>query len=584
VSSSPVAATARTSLDLLALPYPFSQVGLLTAEEIVTAADERRLRMAGGRHLDLSGLEELHRHSILVPMFCVRLGSGDPQRAIDTAGNLTRKHVAATIVWELFAAADEGRVTDPSAETFLEWPTERLRATWPSCARGYLYSQHQLLSLARARSFVAALVPVEGSHGRTVARLEPAHAPHERARRALADLRSLAITLSAIDTRVWPYISQSISYDFEAWRSTNLSQQPSALLDWLGVTAGDLRERSLDLRGAAGSIDVLGDFYDLVRRANPKAWTTLRGDARIAMDSRVAAEALDRFADQLADGEQTRAAMPQVFLAQQGLGVREPSLDAVLTDLHISPHPPLVIAVEGATEMDILPRVMALMGVDLDPRWMRLVDFGGVDANLALLAQYAAAPVLGTDWGDSVALDRPVTRFLVLTDGEGKYTTRADRSKQRKLLLDAIAAPLPADLRQDLYTRSARFVEIVTWGRYPFEFAHFSDTRLADALLEVAGKPHPAGRAALIADVHKQRTLDPTPDIEDVWKQSRVSKRDLVPCLLPLLEARIERAIATGTKGPPVMNAVTRARELANLSYRGHVVLRRHGPPPAQSQ
>ena len=48
---------------------------------------------------------------------------------------------------------------------------------------------------------------------------------------------------------------------------------------------------------------------------------------------------------------------------------------------------------------------------------MRLVDFEGT-LNLSLLARYAAEPVLGPDRGDDVVLDRPVTRFLVLTDAE----------------------------------------------------------------------------------------------------------------------------------------------------------------------
>jgi hypothetical protein len=149
-------------------------------------------------------------------------------------------------------------------------------------------------------------------------------------------------------------------------------------------------------------------------------------------------------------------------------------------------------------------------------------------------------------------------------------------AQARKLLLDSIAATLPADLRPDLYTRGARVVEIITWGRLPWEFAHFSDAQLADSLITAAGKPYPAGRDRLIANIHQQRTKDPTPDIDDAWSKSGVSKPALADALWPILEARIERAITRGTLGPPIMKATLRAYELANLSYGLNVSVKRH--------
>jgi hypothetical protein len=124
--------------------------------------------------------------------------------------------------------------------------------------------------------------------------------------------------------------------------------------------------------------------------------------------------------------------------------------------------------------------------------------FKGAGANLALMARYAASPLLGTDQGQYVELDRPPTRFLVLTDAEERYATPQDRREQRRYLIAAIAWLLPTNLRPDLYDRGTRLVEILTWGRYPFEFAHFTDRQLANALLARAGKSHPRGRESLI--------------------------------------------------------------------------------------
>ena len=120
-------------------------------------------------------------------------------------------------------------------------------------------------------------------------------------------------------------------------------------------------------------------------------------------------------------------------------------------------------------------------------------------------------------------------------------------------------------------------MEIKTWGKLPFEFAHFSDGRLADALLSIAQAPHPGGRAGLIAQIHTER-LSSSPDIAAVgWRGRRpVRKPDLANAMWPLLEARIKRAVARGTAGPPVMQGVLRAYEMASLSYGVRRALRRH--------
>ncbi len=126
-------------------------------------------------------------------------------------------------------------------------------------------------------------------------------------------------------------------------------------------------------------------------------------------------------------------------------------------------------------------------------------------------------------------------------------------------------------------------MEIRTWGRYPFEFAHFTDEQLADAILRSTPRQHPRGRAGLIAAINLQRTLDPTPNIEDAWRQSGVGKLKLAEATWPLLEQRIKRAIARGNHGPPIMAAALRAYELAMISYQQNVVLRRRRwRPPAR--
>ena len=345
--------------------------------------------------------------------------------------------------------------------------------------RGYLYSYHQLLALERSRSIVGSLRPIEKSTPGFIWKLPDADLPGKFATEGIESWRSLAITLCAIDWRSWPNITQVIHHSDEVWRAARLQQTPRELLDWLGLTVDQLRLQSEILRVSASFDDVLGDFYDIVRRSNPEAWTTLRAEARTAMDSRMAAEVCDRFADEVEEKVPGLPPAPTMHLSMQRLAERGKSLDATLNELHVSPHPPLVIAIEGPTEWILIPRVMETLGMRMDPSWIRLVEFEGTK-DLSLLARYAAEPILGDDHGDFVLLDRPVTRFLVLTDAENKFKDRADRERQRRLLIDSITRRLPADLRPDLYLRSARIVEIMTWGPLPFEFAHFSNGRLAD--------------------------------------------------------------------------------------------------------
>ena len=150
------ATTARTSLDLLELPYPFSQVGLLSASEFAKLATERRSRAdRSSPPVNEQTLHELHRGGVLVPLFRVDLTPTPRRAGIDISDSLTARHVLTTYINELLRGAAEGRVSDPAAVGFEPWPTERRRTQWPSVETGYLYSRHQLLGLDAVRSFVA---------------------------------------------------------------------------------------------------------------------------------------------------------------------------------------------------------------------------------------------------------------------------------------------------------------------------------------------------------------------------------------------------------------------------------------------
>lgn len=572
------AAATRSSLDLLGLPYPFSQVYLLSASDFAKLAEERRSREQ--RHslprMDEQVLEELHRCGVLVPLFRVDLAPRPGARRIDVSASLTAQHVHATVINELFWAAQEGSVVDPAAGGFEPWPTERRRTLWPSVDSGYVYSRHQLLGLDAAISFVRELKPRRSEHWVTW-HLDDASLPNAPTVTALMTWRSLAITLTALDTYYWPQMTHSLLGDIDIWRQVLHSLDREETLAWLGLSFDQLERQVASLLGFASFFDDTGDFYELIRRAKAEAWRSLRGDAAAAMDYRLAADILARFAEELKPGGDHAGAQYSP-LRQQGLSARPGSLDAALTSLHLSPFPTLVIGLEGATEYKLVPRVMEALGVQWDHNRVRIVDAGGTSADLSLLARYAVEPVLGRDFGRGVALDRPLTRFLVMTDAEKKYRTAADRRYQRKLLLESLTKNVPKDLRSDYYvnTRRGRIVDIVTWGKLPFEFAHFTDRELADAMLQIAEVPHPQGRDRLLRNLRLQRTRDPEPNVEKVfWRGAKLDKVPLAEALWPVLDRKINHAIQRGRPGPPVMQACVRAYEMMAVSEKVSIMLRR---------
>ena len=572
------AATVRSSLELLGLAYPFSQVGLLTPSDFARLAEERRGR--AGRSLppvNEQVLEELHYRRVLVPLFRVDLTPSLGAAGIDISASLTAQNVHATVINELLLGAADGRTIDPSVAGFEPWPSDRRRMLWPSVESGYVYSRYQLLGLDVAMPFVAELKPRRDEDRLTWHLEDDASLPNTPTLDALDSWRSLAITLSALDTYYWPRITHMLSGELAVWRTALQGFDPSRMLTWLGLSLDQIGRQVTNLHATASFRDDTGDFYELIRRAKADAWKSLRGDAAVAMDYRLTADILVRFAEELNPGGDY-AGTQQTPLSQQALSARPESLDAALTGLRLSPFPALVIGVEGATEYKLVPRVIDLLGIQWDRNRIEIVDFGGTTADLSLLARYAVEPVLGRDFGRGVVLDRPLTRFLVMTDAENKYRTAGDRRYQRKLLLESLTKNVPKDLRSDYYinTRRGRIVEIRTWGKLPFEFAHFTDRELANTMISIAKVPYPHGPTRLVNGLHMQRTRSAAPDVGQVfWPNSGLTKPILADALWPVLENKINDAIQHDRPGPQVMQACIRAYEMASVSQGVSIMLRR---------
>src|SRR5580700_8374568 len=87
---SAAAATPRSSLELLSLRFPFSQLGLMGADEFAKQAERRRSKgMRSRPAITTQVLEELHRHCVLIPLFRVDLMEGEPSRHLELSQSLT---------------------------------------------------------------------------------------------------------------------------------------------------------------------------------------------------------------------------------------------------------------------------------------------------------------------------------------------------------------------------------------------------------------------------------------------------------------------------------------------------------------
>jgi hypothetical protein len=155
----------------------------------------------------------------------------------------------------------------------------------------------------------------------------------------------------------------------------------------------------------------LRDWIDLVRLTRPGKWEELRGTARSAIDFRVAVEVLLRFYEDLVASGQAEPLRHTRSLARHALDGRLDAglgeVDAVLMEFELSPHPTVVLVVEGETEWLLVPRCMALLGIDAESLHIRLVNEGHVDHDLGPLVSFAVTPLLGEQVADGVAFARP---------------------------------------------------------------------------------------------------------------------------------------------------------------------------------
>lgn len=371
----------------------------------------------------------------------------------------------------------------------------------------------------------------------------------------------------------WIHISNA---DPDEWREYRATFDAVAVSETLKYTAENAREDAEFLLVRAHSIDPLGrGWSQLVRRAPRDSWKDLKDAALSAMDLRETAETLLLFYEDLV--QHTKAEpLPEMgsMMAwhplHERLSYRRDTLDQDLMRLGISPHPRVVLAIEGDTEEVHIPKVWKALGYADAPELVRTLKLGTVTRDLQKVAALAAAPLvarkmIGQDFWELI---KPPTKLLVAVDPKGRYFGPGKVSKTRADILNEIRYVLKAQGAQTSDEELDHLVEIYTWSERCYEFTHFTNEELADGIMAVHTTVNGLMRDELIRALAAERRR--RKDIKEVWSlwSYGVSKVKLAEALWPVLERKIQTAKSDDTAPVPEIVEVVQHAYMTAQSWR----------------
>lgn len=534
-----------------------------------------------GLGLDLDGLQALHRLRLLVPMFRVRR-DGRAVAALARSNRWDRRGAGQdrpTGREELIEARARNALFDPTTEGFVG--RSRLTRDVSSVtyqASEFLYSPYQLLAIPWLRK-VAPFIRYDVPDARA-AKVDPRAWRDLFLRPQLQSLPGLIVPLTAIEPMHYPAIVGRFlghEQEWQNYRQWKARLSSTALIRWLAIDADWLRQTAARLLRTADSIDPLGGWSKLVREASLTAWEELKGDALNALELRMSAETFLREYERLVSARRAQALPARQGMARGEFDTRlQPTgrRDPVLTELGLSPHPRVLLLVEGDTEELLFPRVMAELGISTDREFIAIENRKGVTQPIASLIAFAIAPRTEPEpSGRFLRTLRPITHLLVASDAEGRLATPAQRKRSREIWIDRIMQTLPNDQRTETVRQTlGTLVHVETWkGGQSFEFAHFTDLQIATAMQSIDTRqrqPKFEDRRARISQLRREKgNLD-----QELGSWG--SKVDLADALWPVLLMKIAAADRRGTaRKIPIVEVAARAAELALSIHPGGVMI-----------
>ena len=564
-----------SSPEVAALPWVFTQHQPLGTSQFMRAAKER------GVELDELKLRQLYKRGVLVPLVAVTSTRQTEPRTLAQP----EPRSGGTWLTELREARKDGRLLDLITQPFLP----RLPFDRPSAARqgwwnGLLYSQHQLAIVPRLPNYLS-----KCRYSYRDQRLYPRlPEPDPFLRHWATWYHRIALMATALEARYLPVLDPDYIYlvnaepsEYQAYRE---GFDPLTMSETLRYPPEQVRKDAEELLLFAHSIDPLGGPWDqLLRRAPRDMWRHLKGDALSAMSLRETAEILLRFYEDLAshDAAEPLPAPPTMAwhpLAER-MSLRRQTLDQDLMDAGLSPHYGVVLALEGDTEEAHAPGVLELLGPANATELVRIMALGGVDKDPVPVGALAATPVVTRQSDDKRFwwVMRPPTRFMVAADPEGQFYAPDKIGGTRTKILDKIRANLKAKGVVAANKELEELVDLRTWDESCYEFAHFTDDELADAIEKVHQTRNGWSRQELLGALAYWRAQKK--DIKEVWKRGKwddqlrrpvdpweydVSKTKLAEELWPVLKAKIEAAKTDeNAPVPPIAQVIWDALDIA---------------------
>lgn len=557
---------------MLAVPWVFSQSRPLSTSALISEMKKR------GVDLDSRTLRELYRRGDLRPLAEITARPVRPAVAVSDVPAARGSLEAA-----LRLAVASGRVRDPGANGFrprLRFD-DRKPSDPPGWMNGLIYSRWQLLAVPELRK----RLPLRRFMGPSERRRVTLPPLDEWSRDTVERVAGWVPVLAALEARYLPTIEPEwlrlTNVEVEQWDEFRSLYDPVAMSSTLAVKPDEVRTFAEWLLLRAHRLDPTGDWSRLIRRAPKRAWKTLTGDALVALDHRLAAEVLLLFYEDLA---QRNAALPLPELPRrewhplvERISHRgDEDLDGLLVHLGVSPHPGVVLAVEGETEELLVPRVFDHLELRRTPDLVRVLCMRGADKELPLVAAATVAPLLGQRRGETYDMIRPPTRLVIAVDQDQGWDTPDKVNRKRAKILTAIREVIAAQGAEVSDEDLEELVIVKQWPAKCFEFGHFEDTELADALRRIHPTCGGLDQTELIARVTAVRARGL--DIKKVWDENwspKPAKPALAEALWPILKAKIDDARWSECKPVPVVaDVVHEAYLVAQKSRIGTFVIR----------
>lgn len=242
--------------------------------------------------------------------------------------------------------------------------------------------------------------------------------------------------------------------------------------------------------------DPMIHWWPIIRHAGHEGWDKVDGISASHLWARLGAEVLLRAHEELAEVGVV-APLPDLIgknwwtgwtalhdrVDSQRSGGK--SLERALGAFGLSPHPKVLLLVEGDTEMLHLPRLLDLFGLNR-PHLVRVQNCRSSEVNPALIARYAIAPRLAERLGESQMTESHPTCLVIAMDPENRWSDEAKRAKERKTLQGAIRQEVEAQGGQIAEGDLDWLVTIHVWGELTYELANFTDNELVEALIALA--------------------------------------------------------------------------------------------------